>query len=121
MKARSISRYSLISQSARSFAFFATPHRGGFGAELGQAAVGWVRRLGLNPRTGIMEALRKDSHIAPDINSDFVDGQENYHISSFYECRPMPPLSTLVSRSSLLMMITHSVANMMALTPYALV
>ena len=68
-----------------------------------------------------MEALRRDSHIAPDINNDFVDGQENYHICTFYECRPMPPLSTLVSRSSLLMIIAHSVANAIALTLSALV
>ncbi|MCJ1251391.1 hypothetical protein MMC30_008624 [Trapelia coarctata] len=100
VKARSIGRYSLIHHSAKSFAFFATPHRGGFGAEVGQAAAGFVRRLGMNPRTGIMEALRKDSHIAPEINNDFVDGQENYHICSFYECRPMPPLSALVVEKS---------------------
>lgn len=100
MKARSIKRYNLISHSAKSFAFFATPHRGGFGAEVGQAAAGFVRRLGMNPRTGIMEALREDSHVTPEINNDFVDGQENYHICSFYECRPMPPFSTLVIHPS---------------------
>ncbi|MCJ1436483.1 hypothetical protein MMC27_005862 [Xylographa pallens] len=43
-----------------------------------------------------MEALRKDSHIAPEINSDFVDGQNNYRICSFFECRPMPGLSALI-------------------------
>lgn len=40
-----------------------------------------------------MEALRKDSLIAPEIHNDFVDGQDNYHVCSFYECRPMPGLS----------------------------
>ena len=100
VKARNLSRYSAISQSAKSFAFFSTPHRGGHGAEVGQAAAGLVRRLGMNPRTGILEALRKDSHIAPDVNNDFVDGQDNYRICSFYECKPMPPLTALVSGST---------------------
>ncbi|MCJ1391951.1 hypothetical protein MMC18_004818 [Xylographa bjoerkii] len=96
VKARNNPVYSSISQSAKSFAFFATPHRGGYGAEVGQAAAGLVRRLGMNPRNGIMEALRKDSHIAPEINSDFVDGQDNYRICSFYECKPMPGFSVLI-------------------------
>ncbi|MCJ1386808.1 hypothetical protein MMC17_009936 [Xylographa soralifera] len=96
VKARNNPEYSSISQSAKNFAFFATPHRGGYGAELGQAAAGLVRRLGMNPRNGIMEALRKDSHIAPEINSDFVDGQDNYRICSFFECKPMPGLSALI-------------------------
>ena len=96
MKARNNLEYSSISRAAKSFAFFATPHRGGLGAEIGQAAAGLVRRLGKNPRNGIMEALRKDSHIAPEINSDFVDGQENYRICSFFECKPMPGLNALV-------------------------
>lgn len=97
VKARSISRYESISRSTKSFAFFATPHRGGFGAEVGQAGAGILRRLHKNPRTGILEALRKDSHIAPDINNDFVDGQNDYHICTFYECKPMPAMSDLVS------------------------
>ncbi|MCJ1473826.1 hypothetical protein MMC13_002478 [Lambiella insularis] len=100
VKARIIPRYLPISKSAKSFAFFATPHHGGFGAEVGQAAAGLIRRLGRNPRTGIMEALRKDSLIAPDIHSDFVDGQDNYHICSFYECRPTPGLSSLIVEKS---------------------
>lgn len=99
VKARIIARYSLIHHCAKSFAFFATPHRGGHGAELGQVAAGFVRRLGMNPRTGIIEALRKDSHVAPEINNDFVDGQDNYRICSFYECRPMPPFGALVIRT----------------------
>ena len=97
MKARINAEYSSISDSAKSFAFFATPHHGGLGAEVGQAAAGIVRRLGMNPRNGIMEALRKDSHIAPEINSDFVDAQDSYRICSFFECRPMPGLSALVN------------------------
>lgn len=91
VKARSIPRYQAISRSANSFAFFATPHRGGFGAGFGHAAAGIFRRLGGNPRTGIMEALRKDSHVAPDMNNDFVDAQNDYHICSFYECKPLHP------------------------------
>ena len=43
-----------------------------------------------------MEALRKDSHISPDIHNDFVDGQNNYHICTFYECRPLPLFNNLV-------------------------
>ncbi|MCJ1355708.1 MAG: hypothetical protein MMC33_005700 [Icmadophila ericetorum] len=100
VKARSISRYESISRSAKSYAFFATPHRGGFGAEVGQAGAGILRRLHKNPRTGILEALRKDSHIAPDINNDFVDGQNNYHICTFYECKPMPAMSDLIVEKS---------------------
>lgn len=98
MKARFIkSRYLSISQSAKSFAFFATPHRGGLGAEYGQIIAGLVRRLCMRPRTGILEALRKDSHVAPDINDDFLDGQDNYHVCTFYECQPMMPPGAIVS------------------------
>ena len=63
-----------------------------------------------------MEALRKDSYIAPDINNDFVDGQDNYHVCSFYECKPMPPVNTLVSWSNLPLDITQSLAVVMALS-----
>ena len=63
-------------------------------------AAGFVRRGGLNPRTGILEALRRDSHLAPDIHNDFVDGQEDYHVCTFYECRPIPPLSDLVGNDN---------------------
>lgn len=96
VKAKTIPRYLAISRSAKSFAFFATPHKGGFGAGFGHAAAGLVRRLGMNPRTGIMEALRKDSHVAPDIHNEFVDTQDSYHICSFYECKPLHPLGALV-------------------------
>ena len=96
VKAKSIPRYQAISRSAKSFAFFATPHRGGVGAGFGQAVAGLVRRLGMNPRTGILEALRKDSHLALDINNEFVDTQNDYHICSFYECKPLRPPGTLV-------------------------
>ena len=98
MKARSIhSRYLAISKSAKSFAFFATPHRGGHGAEYGQIVAGLVRRLRMKPRTGILEALRKGGHVAPDIHDDFVDGQDNYHVCTFYECQPMRPPGAIVS------------------------
>ncbi|MCJ1263726.1 hypothetical protein MMC22_003596 [Lobaria immixta] len=104
VKAKTIPRYLAISRSAKSFAFFATPHKGGFGAGFGHAAAGLVRRLGMNPRTGIMEALRKDSHVAPDIHNEFVDTQDSYHICSFYECKPLHPLGALiVERSSAVM------------------
>ena len=96
MKARSIPRYHSISRAAKTFAFFATPHRGGLAAAIGQVAAGFVRRGGFNPRNGILEALRKDSHLAPDIHNDFVDGQDAYHVCTFYECRPMPGLNHLV-------------------------
>lgn len=50
----------------------------------------------MNPRTGILEALRKDSHLALDINNEFVDTQNDYHICSFYECKPLRPPGYLV-------------------------
>lgn len=53
----------------------------------------------MNPRTAIMEALRTDSHVAPEIHNDFVDTQDNYHICTFYECRPLYPPGTLVRQS----------------------
>lgn len=99
MKAKYIPRYQAISLSAKTFAFFATPHQGGHGAGIGQAAAALVRHVGMNPRNGFMEALRKDSHVAPDIHNDFLEGQSNYHICSFYECQRLPFVSDLVSPS----------------------
>lgn len=43
-----------------------------------------------------MEVLRKDSLVAPDINNDFVDAQDNYHICTFFECKPLYPPGFLV-------------------------
>lgn len=36
-----------------------------------------------------MEALRKDSLVAPDLHTDFVDAQDNYRVCTFYECKPL--------------------------------
>jgi hypothetical protein len=100
VKARTIPRYFQIDKSAKSFAFFATPHRGGMGAGFGQKAAGLVRVFGSNPRNDILEVLRKDSQAAPTIHDDFVDGQDDYHVCTFFECRPMPLQRSLVGNNS---------------------
>jgi hypothetical protein len=46
-----------------------------------------------------METLRLDSHIATEIQRSFEDclSDKRIHICSFYEAKPLPPLTHLVS------------------------
>ncbi|RDW63381.1 hypothetical protein BP6252_10926 [Coleophoma cylindrospora] len=97
-KARSSPQYKALYPHIRSIAFFATPHRGGLHAELGQAAAGGLRRLTGNVRSSVMESLRPDSFTAPEIHRSFRDclSDNNIRVCSFYEARPMRPLVHLV-------------------------
>ena len=49
-----------------------------------------------------MESLRPDSHIATEVQRFFEDclSDKRIHICSFYEAKPMPPLTELVSEFS---------------------
>ncbi|RDW57313.1 hypothetical protein BP5796_12763 [Coleophoma crateriformis] len=97
-KARSNPQYKVLYPHIRSIAFFATPHRGGLHAELGQAAAGGLRRLTGNVRSSVMESLRPDSFTAPEIHRSFRDclSDNNIRVCSFYEARPMRPLVHLI-------------------------
>lgn len=99
-KARSSTKYQDLFASFRGVAFFATPHRGGYGATVGAATAGGVRRFTGNPRSSIMEALRADSLISADIHQYFLNSLDKIRICTFYELKPMPGLRHLVSKIS---------------------
>lgn len=60
-----------IHDATRGVIFFGTPHHGGHGATRGDRVATIVRALSGDVRNNILEALRKDSMFAEDINRDF--------------------------------------------------
>lgn len=64
--------YKIIHDATRGVVFFGTPHRGGHLAKLGDRMAKICRVVTGNQRNNIMEALRKDSTFASDINKDFA-------------------------------------------------
>jgi triacylglycerol esterase/lipase EstA (alpha/beta hydrolase family) len=64
--------YKSIHDGTRGVVFFGTPHRGGHGATLGDHMAKICRAVSGDVRNNIMEALRKDSMFASDINKDFA-------------------------------------------------
>ena len=64
--------YKNIHDASRGVIFFGTPHRGGHGATLGDHVAKICRAVSGDVRNNVMEALRKDSMFASDINKDFV-------------------------------------------------
>jgi protein SERAC1 len=64
--------YQSIHDATRGVVFFGTPHRGGHLATLGDHMARVCRVLSGNVRNNIMEALRRDSMFAGDINKDFA-------------------------------------------------
>ena len=84
--------YGLISAATYGIAFFATPHRGGNFAALGDIASTIVRGVLRNPNNTFMEALKSDSLFAESIIEDFRHQLEDYHVLSFYETLPYKKL-----------------------------
>lgn len=64
--------YGSIHDATRGVVFFATPHRGGHLATLGDRMANICRVVSGDVRNNIMEALRADSMFAGDINKDFA-------------------------------------------------
>jgi protein SERAC1 len=64
--------YKSIHDATRGVIFFGTPHRGGHHATLGDRMAKICRVVTGDVRNNIVEALRKDSMFASDINKDFA-------------------------------------------------
>ncbi|KAI1149277.1 hypothetical protein F4825DRAFT_464274 [Nemania diffusa] len=90
--AKSDESYETIRTSTSGLVFFATPHRGGNGAAVGDIATKIARGVLLNPGNTFMEALKRNSIFAETLIDDFRQQLEDYPVLSFYETRPMGKL-----------------------------
>lgn len=81
--------YRNIREATRGLAFFATPHRGGNYAKLGDIAAKIARTVLKNQPNTFLDSLQKDSLFSEDLQDDFRHQVENYSILSFFETRPM--------------------------------
>ena len=104
-----------IHDATRGVIFFGTPHRGGHKATFGDRLAKVVRALSGDVRNNIVEALRKDSMFAEDIDKDFVRRARalNLRVVSFIESLPIARHIGLVSAPG-----TQLSAFMLALVPY---
>jgi triacylglycerol esterase/lipase EstA (alpha/beta hydrolase family) len=91
--------YKSIHDATRGVIFFATPHRGGHGATLGDHMAKICRALSGDVRNNILEALRKDSMFASDINKDFARRARalEFRVLNFIENLPIAKQIGLVS------------------------
>lgn len=77
--------YRSISNSTFGLVFFATLHKGGNHAELGDVAASIARFILQQPNNTLMESLKKHSLFADDIVRGFRNRLDDYQIVSFYE------------------------------------
>lgn len=68
--------------------FFAVPHQGGHGANLGKIAKNLVTSLSGNSRNDLVESLEKNSLSQENQATLFKHQLEDYQIISVYETRP---------------------------------
>lgn len=88
MEATLDSRYRSIRDSTRLLVFFATPHRGGKHASVGDVVAKIVRAGLRRPKNDLVDALKEDSEAA---NKRFEQARHlpaNCLIVSFYETEP---------------------------------
>ncbi|KAI1127532.1 hypothetical protein F5Y10DRAFT_193378 [Nemania abortiva] len=81
--------YEMIRTSTAGLVFFATPHRGGNHATVGDIVAKIARSVLSTPENTFMEALKRNSIFADTLIGDFRQQLEDYLILSFYETRPM--------------------------------
>ncbi|KAI0102566.1 hypothetical protein GGR51DRAFT_286998 [Nemania sp. FL0031] len=98
--AKSDKNYEPIHTSTAGLVFFATPHKGGNHAALGDVAAKIARGVLLYPSNTFMEALKRNSIFADTFIDDFRQHLEDYLILSFYETRPMGKLGIIVDKRS---------------------
>ena len=93
--------YEDIHDATRGVIFFGTPHRGGHLATLGDHLAKICRVVSGDVRNNIMEALRKDSMFASDINKDFERRARalDLRVLNFIETLPIARHIGLVSSS----------------------
>jgi protein SERAC1 len=89
VEAKNNDTYHNIRAATFGLVFFATPHRGGNHAKLGDIAANIAKAV-LNTSTNtFMDHLQKDSVLSEDLQHFFKHQVENYFILSFYETIPL--------------------------------
>lgn len=88
-----------IHDATKGVIFFATPHRGGHLATFGDQLAHVARAVCGDARNDIMEALRKDSMFAGDVQKDFARRAHALHLRvlNFTESLPIVKHFGLVS------------------------
>jgi triacylglycerol esterase/lipase EstA (alpha/beta hydrolase family) len=104
------SHYKSIHDTTRGVIFFGTPHQGGRGATFGDHLAKICRVVSGDVRNNIMEALRKDSMFASDINRDFARRARalDLRVLNFIESLPIAKHIGLVSAAWLSAPISQS-------------
>ncbi|KAH6683908.1 hypothetical protein B0J14DRAFT_571676 [Halenospora varia] len=80
-------KYGAIRASTFGIAFFATPHRGGNNATLGNIVAKIAKTVMWNPGNTFMDHLKKNSLFTENLTNEFKHQYEDYSILSFYETR----------------------------------
>lgn len=92
MEAKLNDKYASIRAATFGLVFFATPHRGGNHAKLGDLATKIARSVLFEPRNTFMDNLKHNSLFSEHLQDEFRHQYEDYQILSFYETRPMGPM-----------------------------
>ena len=95
-QARIEQRYNSISESTVGIIFLGTPHRGSENATYGTILSNIATSVLNGPPSRLVNALRTNSEALMRLTTDFRFQLPKYQVYSFYEMKPMKPLSTLV-------------------------
>ena len=102
-------RYRCLKASAQGLVFFATPHRGGEGAGVAEAAASVCSAFTGQPRNNLLESLKSKSLITELSSDQFRHQLNDYEVISFIERRKMSvkiarfvPTKSMVSAIELL-------------------
>ncbi|KAK6810867.1 hypothetical protein RU639_013582 [Aspergillus parasiticus] len=94
------STYRPIVEATCLLVFFATPHRGGNYASVGEVAAKLVRSTLFTPRNDFIESLKSDSNLATKRFNQSRHLNEKFLIISFYEGQPYGKLGIIVDERS---------------------
>ena len=76
-------------RSTQGVVFFATPHRGGNGATLGEVAANACSFISGSARNELVKSLKKKSKSLAQLSADFAHQYEDYQFLSVIESRPL--------------------------------
>jgi hypothetical protein len=97
--------YKPIREATYGISFFATPHRGGNHAKLGDIVASVAKGILRPPDNTFMEALTKDSMFAQEIIDDFRHQLENFVVLSFFETLPYKKIGLVCYRDLTLIIL----------------
>ena len=83
-------RYRCLKSSTRGLVFFATPHRGGKGAGVAEAAARVCSTFTGQPKNKLLESLKDNSLITQLASDQFRNQLNDYEVLSLIERRKMP-------------------------------